>query len=347
MLAANRLLVGKSLLQKHRPNSALKCRFLSQMSDSGNEVESAAGSSSDEGGEATTSTPIFPWRHEEDKLARFIPGTEEHETKGHLLSTANTPLGNSTLNAMTTSYMFLDLPIWQLLFFSHFKAELTESVSWAFVQGVNSLLLKLANEPNPKDVSDEIDFQKTLSKPEEESSETPDLQELDFILEKQLLNLYQSSASNLADGNEIFLKSKPYSAELVSLYCIPYISRSNILSNPSLLTFYKSMLEKSAVEKQADLAQLRKEHLETGKMESTVIAQVLVWCKERFYVKDAASGTVVQGNEDDGEKDVPHLVRMEMIVKTAKDSSFGNFRNIHGNWIITDIDDLVGGNLVV
>ncbi|KAL3936190.1 MAG: hypothetical protein SGBAC_008443 [Bacillariaceae sp.] len=346
MLAANRLFVGRSLL-KNRPNT-LRCRSLSQTSDSRIEEETSGSSSSSENGEDTASTPTFPWRHEEDKLARFIPGTEEHATKGHLVSTVNTPLGNTTLNAVTTAYMFLDVPIWQLVFFSEFKAELTDSVSWAFVQGMNSLLSKLANVPTQPDASSghDINFQKTLSKPDHES-ETPDLQELNFMLEKQLLDLYQSSAKNIADDIEIFLKSKPYSAELVSLYCIPYISRSNILSEPSLLTFYKKMLEKNAVEKQADLAQLRKTHLETGKMESTVIAQVLVRCKERFYVKDTASGKIVQGTDDDKEKEVPHLVRMEMIVKTVKDSSLGNFRNDHGNWIITDIDDVVGGNLVV
>jgi len=321
------------------------------MSDGGNEVETDAAEETLTQKEVTGTVPIFPWRHEEDKLARFIPGTEDHEAKGHLLSTVNTPLGNATLNAVTTAYMFLDLPIWQLFFFSDFKAELTESVSWAFVQGMNNLLLKLAKEPYSTDAREDIDFLITLSQPStmesSEEEESPDLQELDSILETQLLDLYQSSAKNFANGNEIFLKCKPYSAELVSLYCIPYVSRSNILTNPSLLTFYKKMLEKSAGEKQADLAQLRKEHLETGKMESTVIAQVLVWCKERFYVKDTSSGTILQGQEDDEEKDVPHLVRMEMIVKTVKDSSRGNFTNKQGNWIITDIDDLVGGNLVV
>jgi len=349
MLALNRptMLASQSILRKRASGSTWRWqRLLSQMSGDSNAETAGSSSSSEEKEEGTASGAlIFPWRHEADKLNRFIPGTEEHETKGHLLSTVNTPPGNATLNAVSTAYMFLDLPILELLFFSDFKQELTDSFSWAFVQGMNNLLLKLANEPN-SDASSDIDFQATLSKANNDE-ETPDLQELNFIFEKQLLNLYESSAKNFAvDGNEIFLTSKPYSAELVSLYCIPYISRENILEDPSLLTFYKKMLEKSLLDKEADLGQLRNEHLETGKMESTVIAQVLIWCKEQFYVRDSASGLIVQGQDDGEKKDVPHLVRMEMIVKTVKDSSLG-FTNQQGNWIITDIDDLVGGNLVV
>lgn len=294
---------------------------------------------------------IFPWRHAEDPLPRLVPGTEDYANKGHLLSSVNTPLGHPTLNAVTTAYMFLDVPIWQLLFFGSFKQELTESVSWAFEQSVNRLLSRLTTVrgSNPADAG-KIDLKTTLSKGKQESeSESSAVYELDSILETKLVDLYQRSIENtsIEDGTEICLRSEPYSSELVSLYCIPYISRANMKTDPNLLEFYRRMLEKRTAERQSDLAKLRKEQLETGKMESTVIAQVLVWCKEKFYVKDSTSGALLQGEDAEEGRNIPHLVRMEMTVKTEKDPTFGRFVNKHHNWIITDIDDLVDGNLIV
>jgi hypothetical protein len=172
-------------------------------------------------------------------------------------------------------------------------------------------------------------------------------------MEKKLISLYQSTKDNYfltADDKEteLYLQTVVSDAELVSLYSIPYISRSNVKDDPTLLEFYRNMLEKPSMNRAPDLNKLRHEHLETGIMESTVIAQVLVECFEIFYVKDVASGAILQGQDDVTRpaRPVSHLVRMEMTVKTNKNAS-GSFRNVHGNWIITDIDDLLDGNLIV
>jgi hypothetical protein len=106
-------------------------------------------------------------------------------------------------------------------------------------------------------------------------------------------------------------------------------------------------------------------------MESTVIAQCLVWCTELFYVRNVQTGRIVQGTssttkntttttsgnndetppqpepQEQSQQNVPHLVRMERTVLTTKDVATGKFHNNLGDWIITDIDDLLGGNLVV
>jgi hypothetical protein len=290
---------------------------------------------------------VFPWRHDEDPLPRLVSGTEEHAVKGHLLSSVDTPTGNSTLNAVTTAYMFLDLPIWQLIFFGAWKQDLTESTSWAFTQSMTNLLSKLSNTSSSRDDavtidSDEIDFEDIIHNPEERSTE---LDRLSPMLEAKFLEIYKTSTTNAGEA-EICLKCKPHSAELISLYCIPYISRSNVLEEASLVAFYRSMLEKRAMDRQEDLALLRKDYMETGRMESTVIAQVMVWCNEIFYVKDKNTGDLLQGQDDETSKNVPHLVRMEMTVKTEKGNN-GGFLNSQSNWIITDIDDLVEGNLIV
>jgi hypothetical protein len=90
-------------------------------------------------------------------------------------------------------------------------------------------------------------------------------------------------------------------------------------------------------------------------MESTIIAQCLVWCDEIFYVKDLTTGQIVQGQQDEKDSSsttpemqkTPHLVRMERTVVTKRDPITGNFTNDQEDWIITDIDDLLGGNLLV
>ena len=68
---------------------------------------------------------------------------------------------------------------------------------------------------------------------------------------------------------------------------------------------------------------------------------------EKFYVKDGTTGFLLQGQEDTDDRQVPHLVRMEMTVKTEKNGTNGSFRNTLDNWIITDIDDMMEGNLVI
>jgi hypothetical protein len=85
-----------------------------------------------------------------------------------------------------------------------------------------------------------------------------------------------------------------------------------------------------------------------GVTESTVICQVLVSCDEIFWVKDLATGTIIQGHEDGQIRKVWHLVRMEMVVEThpAKGPILP-FKQKQGNWQLTDIDDLLEGNLVI
>jgi len=204
----------------------------------------------------------------------------------------------------------------------------------------------------------EVRFHETVGGPKRETEkesndETIEVKSSDSnvplkdMFEEKLLSLYDTAKANIDKETEICLKTIPYSAELVSLYSIPYISRGNTKHDKDLLTFYRKMMEKTSRDRTNDLNKLRKDKLERGIMESTVIAQVLVWCNEVFYVKDVESGKILQGTDDeDTIRNVPHLVRMESTVKTTKDDS-GVFRNIQEDWIITDIDDLLEGNLIV
>jgi hypothetical protein len=167
------------------------------------------------------------------------------------------------------------------------------------------------------------------------------------MFEPKVIDYFQSAKKNITKETEICLKTVPFSAQLVSLYAIPYLSRRNTQSDKALLEFYRTMMRKPSMDRTNDLSKLRKEKLEAGIMESTVIAQVLIWCNEVFYVKDVETGKIIQGSDDnDVIRNIPHLVRMESTVKTTKRSD-GTFQNIQENWIITDIDDMLDGNLIL
>jgi hypothetical protein len=85
-----------------------------------------------------------------------------------------------------------------------------------------------------------------------------------------------------------------------------------------------------------------------GYVESTVICQVLVECDEVFRVKDLSTGATIQGYDDEKFRKVWHLVRMETVVEThPANGIIIPFEHRQGNWQITDIDDLLDGNLII
>ncbi len=305
----------------------------------------------------------------------------EHATLGELVNSTRIKPISPTINAVATAFMFLDVPWYELLWFAHFREELAQSMAYAWTRGVASLLSDLSGVPDDRIVKDtyEIDFHEKLTAtpshinvngdgkhPSNRESEDTHSIPLTTIFEKKMIDLYQSAKENLRseacaltdkDGTsrsvEVRLKVIPYDMEFISLYSIPYLSRENSARDPHLLTFYKKMLGKSSADRATDLNKLRRQYLDRGRMESTVIAQCLVWCREIFYVKDLGTGQILQGKYHDpstGDHEdlaqIPHLVRMEKTVITESDMITGALRNIQGDWIITDIDDLLGGNLV-
>ena len=197
----------------------------------------------------------------------------------------------------------------------------------------------------------EISFDKTISLDPNSTDDVEDDAEtttdLESMMERKFVSRYTRFRETIRGKDiELCLKVLPVSAELYSLYCIPYISRHNIQTDPNLMEFYQKMLLKPSSERAPDLFELRQQHLENGVMESTVIAQIIVWCNEIFYVKDVATGNVLQGHEDTKGKNVPHLIRMEKVIRTEKKPD-GSFRNVQGDWIISDLDDLMEGNLII
>jgi hypothetical protein len=103
--------------------------------------------SQDQSNKTSSEKIVFPWRHDEAPLPRLVEGTIDQATKGHLLSTVTTNTGNVQMNALASAFMFLDVPLYQFIFFGSWKGDLVDSMSWAFTQGVAGLLSKLTSPP--------------------------------------------------------------------------------------------------------------------------------------------------------------------------------------------------------
>ena len=175
-------------------------------------------------------------------------------------------------------------------------------------------------------------------------------------MDNKLQDLYQSAHRHGKDRLQIRLETQPVasSAKIVSLVCFPFLTRDRLRKNPQFKDQYREMMylmEQSPFEPPETLRELIDEFRESNLMESTVICQALIPCNEVFCVQDmSAGGKVIQGYDDGLARPVWHQVRMEMVVQTVpreNSTRFIPFRNIHGNWKITDIDDLLGGNLIL
>ena len=413
-----------------RAAAPITIRYASSSSSSvENGGTSTSTSSSDDDDDDGTTLVVFPWRTKSSLLPRLVPGTPEHTKDGLLLTSKSQSLhGSSSLNAIVTSYMFLNVPWYELFWISDVKDELSSSVSWAFTHGVANLLSDLSSSSSSGiSVSADsiishrtddsttcgIDFHKTLefnnnhndsdSGSDEDntsinstsidSNSKNNTIQLQQMFEEKVVAHYKSAINNFAtkEGSkddisagssssssisnhskkdnrlEVRLSMVPFKTDFITLYAIPYLSRRNAKSDTVLLDFYREMLEMPSTKRASYLSQLRQEHLENkGYMESTIIAQCVVWCDEIFYVKDLTTGQILQGEEQEQEhndsegkqndhstsitadsKKIPHLVRMERTVITKKDSITGSFHNVQEDWVITDIDDILGGNLII
>jgi hypothetical protein len=82
---------------------------------------------------------LFPWRSSVDPLDRLVPGTDESEEKGLLLG-GNVQSSNPQFDGYATAYFFMNIPLYKLMFFQYWQADLAENMGWAFSQGVSGML---------------------------------------------------------------------------------------------------------------------------------------------------------------------------------------------------------------
>lgn len=184
------------------------------------------------------------------------------------------------------------------------------------------------------------------------------------MLESNLQSLYHSAHAAAKSKLQIHLECQPKSAHLLSLFTVPLLTREEVRQTPSLQSLYPDLYHKLLVKAFEEMERSNGRNVslswrqvyeelkefvddkvgkqeDEGVIQMTVVAQAVIECDEVFYVKDVASGEVVQGDADGKMKQVLHLVRFEMVV----DWDWQRQELQTGNWQITDWDDLLDGNI--
>lgn len=314
---------------------------------------------------ATPPRAIFPWRHEVEPLPRLI----DREVDGGLLgpgvpNTAMPPFGEFLFRhfVFQAAAAQLNIPWYERLLSSKWKQDLADGSAWAFSRAVAGVLSNTYRVPYDDILShDDVDFQHTTKFGSSQDEEQ--FPESEFMLDEKLRNLYEAAHDSGKEQMLIHLQMKPMSSKLKSMMFIPFLTRAAVKDCPALRHTFRNMAMQ-LVEKERELGrnlstgeainistkQMKELALERvknhadgyGVLEGTVIAQVLVNCNEVFSVKDLATDKLVQG--DGQERYIPHLVRLEMVVE-GRFYDNGLSTSHISNWVITDWDDLLGGNL--
>jgi hypothetical protein len=182
-------------------------------------------------------------------------------------------------------------------------------------------------------------------------SDKETLADVNYMMQSRLRSLYHSAHLSGKDQFQIRLECTPVHAEVASLFCFPFLSRGQVKRDPSLKERYLRFLHlvtESPWDALPLVHEMQADYARNQRMDNTVLCQVMVACDEIFWVKDLATGVIVQGHEEGGVRRVWHLVRMEMVVEAQPTGRrFPPVRLIPGNWQLTDIDDLLGGNLIL
>mmetsp|Transcript_9927 Transcript_9927/g.22195 ORF Transcript_9927/g.22195 Transcript_9927/m.22195 type:complete len:452 (-) Transcript_9927:136-1491(-) len=209
----------------------------------------------------------------------------------------------------------------------------------------------VAPPPHPTDITEDA------PEPDDDYDDesAPDLE---YMLQKQLRTLYKTAHEHTRHNLQIHLQTQPLSAEIVSMFLIPFITRERVEATPALRHSLRNVwvhleekeeklgrrlgLGEAIGEIASELETLAKKQADSqGCVESTIIAQVAIRCNEIFKVTDVELDQVVQGDPLARINDVTHLVRFEMVIS----ASISGGPSTIGSWQITDIDDLLDGNV--
>jgi len=326
---------------------------------------------------------IFPWVSSLDLPDRLIPGKPEYDSKGLLLG-GNLTSSNPRMDGFATACFFLRVPFWDLVFFRKAtEQDLADSMAYAF----EAAILQIAagdggSTTGLKDMMEATKLAKLFESASEFGKDSLQVKlETTPILYNKNGDDDNDNDTNINTNDELpeGLRDGP---RIVSLFVFPFLSRdtnqdpnhirkyskllnavgasgdddddeSSSNSNSSNSNSYSSSLEPSR--------ELMEDFRQKGVSENTVVCQVLVPCKETFWVKDVATGQIIQGDAQQ-QRTVIHLVRFEQVTKThivynnnndsdnsnsSSSSRFFPFRHELGEWKITDIDDLCDGNLLL
>ena len=145
---------------------------------------------------------------------------------------------------------------------------------------------------------------------------------LDAMLEENLQHLYSGAVDfSKGDSMQVKLETRPISSRLLSANVIPFVTRKDVKTKPSLKSAlldlrdqFKNIAKSRDTVNDLVLEARKWFEKETGHKEwRTIVVQAEINCIETFYVRDVASDTIVQGNPLGTEQGVTHIVKFEMV----------------------------------
>jgi len=181
------------------------------------------------------------------------------------------------------------------------------------------------------------------------------------ILDKNLYQLYEACTQH-HHNLQMKLYCKPIRGTLLSLNFIPFLTRQEVEITPSLrysfinlyqhlhqlqqlqqennkkLSFITLFTEIFTALEKMGLRQIHSTSNMTGCIQCTIIAQVLIECREIFHIQDMSFNETIQGDSEEKLRDVFHVVRYEIVMNIDAETGVVTL----GHWQITDWDDLLG-----
>ncbi len=296
--------------------------------------------------------PLFPWRHEVDPLpsVAFSPFRRRDGTR--------TFLDLAVENIITNIVAFGGLQIpWYKVLGNTWRNDLANSAAFAFSQSVTAVLNSAYRVPWNDDTDHDdllVNFDsQNESNDKKYNTNNTDCPDVEDMLDELLVQKYQAAHEYGRDQIRVKLQMRPVTAQLNFLFGAPHLTRAEVRQDPSLQQKIPGLfLEAAEVSGGRNFVKFVTSWSEEMMMEqmnrrnepivsTTILAQVQVCCDEVFSVRDVATGALLQGDGDDAFRPVFHLVHLEMIVDYNMETG-----ELHkGNWIITDWDDLLDGNI--
>ena len=332
------------------------------------------------------SRPLFPWRSESmnNLIPRLTPGTNEFNTLIPIPSSNEfltwfflqyslwnslisqewkTDLENGTMYAFTKAVAGICANVYRIPLDQIYDEKGTSSSSKPTV--------KFTFEPPHSQQQDEEDDSSSSnddattsdqSTTASSSTNPPDYCEnVRDMMTRDLRQLYESAHASGVHQLQIQLQLTPVRAYFHRFYAMPFLSKRHVLDDPTLLTktFLQQESDTQFVVSWNNMYNLsislmnqqlmeRQAASERAQLETSIAAEVLVVCEERFCVTDITTGQVLQGSSTPEPREVAHLVTMEQTVVTTDDMSrsglLPRIQSTPSNWQIADIDDLLGAD---
>ncbi|KAL7538692.1 hypothetical protein ACHAXR_008728 [Thalassiosira sp. AJA248-18] len=327
----NRSLSSSLCRKVHPPKSSVFCRPT--------QLFSAARSTSTA---AAADKEVFPWRHESILPERVL---EHNDFSGAFNpTTRDPPILRKLIAARELNFSAWDVV--PIPFYKHaWEAELANNFAVAFEFAMEELLrdtfrVPVKNEDGIVSIDTTTTHDAMDNIIECSMHSADDNEYLKGMMDTKLINRYQINPENL----QMKFSLQPIEAQLQHIFAVPVpgLTREIIEDNPYLRgAIYRLHTAYDENGFDEDYFDLLTDFAKHGPDKRTVIAEASIRCMEFFQVKDTSSGNLVQGMEDGSEEEeVVHIVRFEVVT----DESQNGEREI-GNWKITDIDDLLEGNL--